>query len=93
MARTPVSSRTATSPAVETKPRKSAPATTERKRTPVRRKPTTPAAVVMEFDSAAHYDEIAAAAYLNFLARAGAPGSSEEDWFIAETGVRAMYGS
>jgi hypothetical protein len=77
--------KTAATPAVETKPRRSAPVA-ERKRTPVRRKTAT-----LEFDPAAHYDEIAAAAYLNFLARAGTAGSSEEDWFIAETTVRAKY--
>ncbi len=81
----------AASPAVETKPRRSAPLTTERKRTSVCRKPATPAAAVMEFDVAAHYDEIAASAYLNFLARDGAPGSSEDDWLQAEAYVRSKY--
>ncbi len=77
--------RTATPPAVEPKPRRSAPVA-ERKRTPVRRKSAT-----TEFDAAAHYDEIAASAYLNFLARDGAPGSPEDDWFQAEIYVRSKY--
>ncbi|MEO5924712.1 MAG: hypothetical protein ABIR70_12885 [Bryobacteraceae bacterium] len=89
--------RTAASPTVETKPpsktRGSAAVPTERKRTPVRRKPATPAAAVMEFDVAEHYDEIAASAYLNFLARDGSPGSSEDDWILAETTVRSKYGA
>jgi hypothetical protein len=91
MPRTPVSSRTVSSPATESKPSAkrtaAAPAVTERKRTPVRRKSTP----VTEFDAAMHYDEIATAAYLNFIARAGTPGSSEEDWILAETTVRAKY--
>ena len=80
--------RTATSPTTETKARRSAPVATERKRTPVRRK-TVP--TVAAFDPAAHHEEIAIAAYLNFLARDGAPGSSEEDWLLAETSVRTKY--
>jgi hypothetical protein len=45
------------------------------------------------FDPSAHYDEIAQAAYLNYLHRNGAPGTPEEDWFQAETAVRAKYTS
>lgn len=62
------------------------PPVVERKRTPVRRKTLT-----TEFDADAHYEEIAASAYLNFLARDGAPGSPEEDWLQAEVYVRAKY--
>jgi hypothetical protein len=45
----------------------------------------------MEFDAAEHYEEIASSAYLNFLARSGAPGSPEDDWIQAERYVRAKY--
>jgi hypothetical protein len=83
---------TAASPAKETKPRRSTAVPTERKRTPVRKKSEI-AAPGLEFDPAAHYDEIAASAYLNFLARAGAPGTPEEDWVLAEATVRARYTS
>jgi hypothetical protein len=57
----------------------------ERKRTPVRRK--APAA----FDPTAHREEIAHAAYLNWLARGGEAENPEEDWLIAEQSVRAKY--
>jgi hypothetical protein len=73
------------------KTRRSAP-TTERKRTPVRRKPAAlRAEAAPQFDAAAHYDEIAHAAYLNWMARGGENGSPEQDWFLAEQSVRAQY--
>jgi hypothetical protein len=75
----------ALSPSVEPKTRRTAPST-ERKRTPVRRK-----ALVPEFDEAAHRDEIAEAAYLIWLQRGGAPGSQVEDWCMAATTVREKY--
>ncbi len=58
---------------------------TERKRTPVRRK------APVAFDPAAHREEIAHAAYLNWLARGTEPANPEEDWFLAEQSVRAKY--
>lgn len=79
--------KTASKLATEPKTRRSAPIT-ERKRTPVRRKVV---AAIPEFDIAMHKDEIAEAAYLNWLARAGAAGSPEQDWFQAEQAVRAKY--
>ena len=86
----------ATGPVIETTPSvtRRAPVNPERKRTPVRRKSVaTSSDPVVEFDPTAHYDEIAASAYLNFLARAGAPGNPEEDWLLAEATVRALYTS
>ena len=44
-----------------------------------------------EFDADARREEIAAAAYRNWLARANGPGSPEEDWLKAEVDVRAKY--
>lgn len=61
---------------------------TERKRTPVRRKP--PVALVA-FDPSAHGEEIAHAAYLNWLAREDGAGNPEQDWFQAEQSIRAKY--
>ena len=43
---------------------------------------------VPEFDAAAHREEVAEAAYFNWLKRAGSP---EEDWLQAEVEVRARY--
>ena len=78
-------STTATAPATEPKPRRT-PQVTARERTPVRRK-----VAEASFDAAAHHDEIAHAAYLNWLARADGPGSPEEDWAKAVSAVRAKY--
>ena len=75
----------ATSAPVVAKKRVSGPVT-ERKRAP---RMTKTAPVI--FDPAAHYDEIAHAAYLNYVQRAGAPGSPEDDWLAAENSVRAKY--
>jgi hypothetical protein len=51
------------------------------------RVPSAPAPVV-EFDAAAHHDEIAQVAHRNWLERSGSP---EEDWQKAEIEVRARY--
>jgi hypothetical protein len=42
----------------------------------------------VEFDAAAHHEEIAQVAYMNWLERVG---SAEEDWLKAEIQVRARY--
>ncbi len=64
----------------------------ERKRTPIRRKAVTSAAVAIpQFDVTAYHDEIAEAAYLNWLQRAGGAGSPEEDWIQAENTVRIKH--
>jgi hypothetical protein len=47
-------------------------------------------AAAVEFNAAAHYDEIAQAAYRNWLERTSA--TSADDWLRAETEVRAKYG-
>lgn len=77
----------ALSPTLEPKTRRTAPLT-ERKRTPVTRKQTTP---MSQFDEEAHRDEIAEAAYLNWLQRGGAPGDPADDWCLAVSTVRAKY--
>jgi hypothetical protein len=41
-----------------------------------------------EFDAAAHHEEIAQVAHMNWLERAG---SAEDDWLKAEVQVRAKY--
>jgi DUF2934 family protein len=43
---------------------------------------------VPQFDSAAHHEEIAQAAYSKWLER---PGFQEQDWLTAEAEVRARY--
>jgi hypothetical protein len=48
-------------------------------------------AAAQEFDAAMHYDEIAHAAYLNWMGRGGAYASPEQDWLQAEQSVRAKY--
>lgn len=78
--------KTATSAPAVPKKRVSGPVT-ERKRAPRAVK----AVVAAPFDAAAHYEEIAHAAYLNYLQRAGGEGSPEADWFAAEAQVRAKY--
>ena len=62
---------------------------TERKRTPVRRKPAVLAAP--KFDSGAHYEEIAHLAYLNWINRGAEVGTPEQDWFAAEQSIREKY--
>ncbi len=76
----------------ESKTRRSTPVV-ERKRTPVRRKAAAaPAEIALpEFDVSAHHDEIAKAAYLNWIARGGCNGSPESDWLAAVESVRAKY--
>jgi len=74
-------------PTVEKTTRRAAPVA-ERKRTPVRK---TPKLAMPEFDASAHHDEIAHCAYLNYMQRAGGPGSPEEDWDLAVSTVRAKY--
>ena len=67
-------------------------AVVERKRTPIRRKAVTTAAMAIpQFDVTAYHDEIAEAAYLNWLQRAGGAGSPEEDWIQAENTVRIKH--
>ena len=50
-----------------------------------------PAALVSEFDVAAHHEEIAQVAYYNWLERADGPGSPEQDWLKAEGEIQARY--
>lgn len=83
--------KTTTTATTAPKKRSSAPLT-ERKRTPIRRKAAAPAAIALpQFDITAYHDEIAEAAYLNWLQRAGGAGSPEEDWLQAENTVRIKY--
>jgi hypothetical protein len=64
----------------------------ERKRTPIRRKAVAAAAdSIPQFDLTAYHDEIAEAAYLNWLQRSDGAGSPEEDWLRAESAVRIKH--
>lgn len=82
--------KTATATPAATPKRVSGPVT-ERKRTPRTTKTVPAAMTAIQFDASAHYDEIAHAAYLNYLQRGGGDGSQESDWLAAEAQVRAKY--
>jgi hypothetical protein len=75
--------RTAATPATEPKTHRIA-RTAVRKTSRVRSAP----AAMPEFNAAAHHQEIALAAYYNWLERSETP---EEDWLKAEIEVRARY--
>jgi hypothetical protein len=80
---------TASTPATEPKAHRSARTGTKKSaRVSAPPEPLQQLAAAVEFDVAAHHDEIAQVAHRNWLARTG---SAEEDWLKAEIEIRAKY--